>query len=410
MQSFQSRFRQTKPVFMANIAGVTGNLHPVQQRRILMSIVLPFLVMITITTAGYAALSTPRNTYIMALLLLMTVLNAVSFVVCRTRFYRWGLAIFLAMLSMGYLGLSLLLQRVSIVYSLSLMMNAVVFIASLFYRPRTAVIFATAAVIVTVISIGASSDYTGLIDTMLIVGSTSLFYVLVIFASYVQYENTLLVDQQTDALIESEQRFRSIFEQTFQLAAFMQSDGRVIDANDNMLALVTDVDERVVGRMIWELNLWTYMDHTPEQVKAYVQQAATGHTTTTEITYTRRPGHERIFEIWLQPVHERSDDTVMISMTGRELTELKTSERRLQSEARRYRALFEEIKDGLMLVGLDNLLIIMNPAGARMLGYEATEIEGMPLEKLVGTADDMVNMENTINSLLDDQPVVPGER
>ncbi|MEM6281559.1 MAG: PAS domain-containing protein, partial [Chloroflexota bacterium] len=385
---FQSRFRQSDPVFAANVAGVTNHLQPDQQRRILMAIVVPFFITITVTTVALRVGSGYENPLVYALLLFMTTLNAASLVLCRTRYYRWGLAIFLAMLSMGYLGLSLLLQRISIVYSLSLMMNAVVFIASLFYRPRTTVIFATLAVVITGIGLGASSAYAGLVDVMLMVGSASLFYVLVIFASYVQFENTLLVDQQTDALIESERRFRTIFDQTFQLAAFMHANGRIVDANDNLLNLVQEVDHAVVGTVIWDLNMWGRVNHPVEHIRSLIQQAAAGHVQTTEITYTASQGHERAFEIWLQPVYDR-EDRVMISLTGREVTELKRSEKQLQREMQRYRALFEEMRDGLMLIGLDNRLITMNPAGAHMLGYDIEEVEGIPLEVLTMSHDDL---------------------
>ena len=127
------------------------------------------------------------------------------------------------------------------------------------------------------------------------------------------------------ALVESEQRFRAIFEHALEAIAMLDPDGKVVALNDATTKLLpAGVDP--VGELFWELPWWPTQDdavRTEAQaaMRESVQRCVAGeeHRTRAELTDAQGQVHDIDFS--LRPV--RADgETLAIVAEGRDLTQL----------------------------------------------------------------------------------------
>jgi len=386
---------------------VEDNLDVQQKVRVLMRLMLLTLGALIVGAIGYPFVG--GSIQVMLLLWLLILLNGASVFVSRTRHHRFALPLFLAMMAIGYLGFSLLTERISTVYTLSVIATAIVFLASLFYTLRITAYISILALMMIGISVGRTAQVQHAGDILLVIIGSAVFYTIILYTSHIRHETMLLVEQQTEALIESESRFRTIFDQTFQLAAFMRSDGLIVDMNDNLLKLFGEYDERIIGKKLVGLNAWAHADCDINQISEAIDRAKNVQATTIEVTFNSNIKGQRIFEMWLQPVLDEQNTVYLITLTGREITALKQSERKLQREVKRYHALFKEMNDGLMLIDLDYNIIDINPAGAKMLGYQVDDVVGMPFHQLLENSDEMEALKADIQRLLENENSLPTE-
>ena len=81
-----------------------------------------------------------------------------------------------------------------------------------------------------------------------------------------------------------------------------------------------------------------------------------------------------------------------------------------QRRTAQYRALFEQMRDGVFLVDLSLKIIAANPAGAAMLGYRPDEMIGRDLFTTIPDQAEQSDAEQRINALLRGEVLPPYER
>jgi len=78
------------------------------------------------------------------------------------------------------------------------------------------------------------------------------------------------------ALLESEQKFQAIFNQTFQFIGIMKTDGILIEANRTALSFAGIEESDVLNKPFWETPWWTHSPELQEQLREAVSKAAAG--------------------------------------------------------------------------------------------------------------------------------------
>lgn len=131
-------------------------------------------------------------------------------------------------------------------------------------------------------------------------------------------------------LEESEQRFRAIFNQTFQLAAFLTPEGRVLAANEAMRKFVGGDDRELIGKPCWTLPWWASSPEHQSQVRLSVRRASRGELLRFEAASPDPQGGESFFDFSLKPFKDDSGEVVNLVLEAREITELKRAENELR--------------------------------------------------------------------------------
>jgi PAS domain S-box-containing protein len=135
-------------------------------------------------------------------------------------------------------------------------------------------------------------------------------------------ENALVYE----ALRQNEQKFRAIFDQTFQLIGLLSMDGRILQINQTALQLVGVSEGAVLGKPFWETPWWAHSAELQEKVRLAVQRAAGGQFVRFETTHTTPDGRVAYVDFSLKPVPDGEGRVAQLIAEGRDITERQQAE------------------------------------------------------------------------------------
>jgi len=171
-----------------------------------------------------------------------------------------------------------------------------------------------------------------------------------------------------EALQDSEERFRSVVEN----APF----GYYRVGKDGLWQYVNPVWERMHGfsaeEVIGKPFEITQPPEAIEQARELVRRSLAGETIKGEFPRLTRDGEVQYHSFSIQPVRI-GDEIVAIEGFADDITERKKAEEALRESEERHRQIFEHAHEGIFQTTPDGKLISMNPAFARMYGYESPE-------------------------------------
>jgi PAS domain S-box-containing protein len=144
-----------------------------------------------------------------------------------------------------------------------------------------------------------------------------------------------------DALRDSEERLRAIYDGTYQYIGLLSPDGTLLEANRASLEFAGDAfgskREHVVGRPFWETVWFVHTPGAPEKLREAVGRAAAGEFIRYEAPLMRPSGEEVIFDFSLHPVRNKQGDVFLIVPEGRIITDRKRAEEELAKSEERFR-------------------------------------------------------------------------
>ena len=177
--------------------------------------------------------------------------------------------------------------------------------------------------------------------------------------------------QTEDALKESEERYRTFFEQSNDVIFVISRDGTILDFNQASLDFFGYTKEEMWRMKAQEL----YVDFTDRrQFQQLMEQE--GSVRDFEIRLRKKDGTE--MDCLLTATARRGDDGSNVGYQGiiRDITDRKRAEDQLRGQA----LIFENIHDGIIMTDLEGNIISWNPAAEKMFGYYQDEV----LRKTIG--------------------------
>jgi PAS domain S-box-containing protein len=144
------------------------------------------------------------------------------------------------------------------------------------------------------------------------------------------------------ALRESEQKFRVIFDQTFQFIGMLNTEGVVLQANQTALQSVGIREDAVLGKPFWETPWWAHSVELQQRLQAAIREAAGGKLVRFEVTHPTLDGEIRNVDFSVKPVTDAQGRVVLLIPEGRDITERKQAE----EELKKHREHLEEMVRG----------------------------------------------------------------
>ena len=186
-----------------------------------------------------------------------------------------------------------------------------------------------------------------------------------------------------EALHESQQRFRDLFENSPDAIFVADLTGIVLDVNLASSLLHGWVREELVGR-----NIFTDLvpETRREQSRRDFEKMATGEWSRVESESLTAEGQVTPVEVRASRVEYGGQPALLLHV--RDITERREAEAALQSSETLFRSVWQNSVTGLRLVNEEGIIIAVNDAFCRLVGMEAQALEGRPFTVIYAASGD----------------------
>jgi two-component system cell cycle sensor histidine kinase/response regulator CckA len=182
-----------------------------------------------------------------------------------------------------------------------------------------------------------------------------------------------------EQLLAATQRFRAIFDQTFQYIGLLDVDGTVLEANQSALAFLNLVPGDVIGRKFWETPWWDHSPKAQARVRDAVAAAARGEVVRFETTHPGIDGLGRHIDFSLKPVRDANGAIVLLIPEGHDITPRKQAEDALRRSEERFRFLIQNQTEFVASAAADGTQTFVNESFSRYFGVGADAAVGTRL-------------------------------
>jgi PAS domain S-box-containing protein len=178
------------------------------------------------------------------------------------------------------------------------------------------------------------------------------------------------------ALEESEERYKALFNSSFELVYLHDFKGNFIDANPVTFKLLGYNKEELgslnFSSLLDKSQFWKAIK-TIKEIKKYGRQKEP-----TEYRLKTKNGTFVDIETTAEMVY-RNGKPYAIQGIARDITERKSAEEKLVTNEKKYRQLVETLQEGIWAIDKDANTTFVNPRMAEMLGYTVEEMQGKHL-------------------------------
>jgi len=159
----------------------------------------------------------------------------------------------------------------------------------------------------------------------------------------------------------------------------IDAQGRIVYANEGFARALGVRRDTLMGARILDF----YPDDDKELLKRQLAARARGENTPYEISSVDRNGQRLFFQVSPQPLFD--DDGAYSGSVAvlTNITELRQVEEALRRSETMFRSLADNLAEGLWRIDEQTVTVYVNPAMAKMLGYEVGEMLGRPLSRFM---------------------------
>jgi PAS domain S-box-containing protein len=191
-------------------------------------------------------------------------------------------------------------------------------------------------------------------------------------------------------LKQSEQRFRAIFDGTFQFMGVLTPEGVVTEANRTALDAIAVNLEDVVGQLFWATPWWTHSPVLQEHLKQGIARAAKGELARFEAEHILDDGTSVFVDFTLKPIVDEAGKVVMLIPEGRDITDRKQAEDQLRQQEAFLKSIYNGTEQAIFVVdiaaGGGLRYASFNPVSERYAGVSNAQIQGKTPEEAFGEA------------------------
>ncbi|QQE63386.1 sensory box protein [Leptolyngbya sp. BL0902] len=162
------------------------------------------------------------------------------------------------------------------------------------------------------------------------------------------------IRQRTAELQASEQKFRAIFNNTFQFTGLMTPDGILLEANQTALDFAGLQPQDVLHKPLWQSHWWSLSVAEQQRLQAAVAQAAQGKFMRYELDFRGRQDSVVTVDFSIRPLQDLTGRVVLLIPEARDISDRKQMEAQLRAsndrlaEANRELSRATRLKDEFM--------------------------------------------------------------
>ena len=134
-----------------------------------------------------------------------------------------------------------------------------------------------------------------------------------------------------EALRESEQKIRALFDHTLHFIGMLTPEGTIIKANRTALDFAGIDESDCINKPFWDTPWWTHSAVMQDKLRAAVAEAAKGKTSHIEVTHPAADGSIHDVDFSVKPIYDDHGKIIFLIAEGLDVTELKHAEEERQA-------------------------------------------------------------------------------
>lgn len=220
----------------------------------------------------------------------------------------------------------------------------------------------------------------------------SLFVFMVFFVWNKSLKNE--VDKKTKEIKKtledlklSENRFKAIFESSFDFIGLLSADGSMIDANKRSFDTFTGSFEDVKGIKIWDVPWWDANEFDTKQLKLGVSEASAGETFRYETNIRFSDGKDIKVDVSISPVMGFDGSVQMLVIEARDITEIIQAMEAVKMSEEKFRMLTEQQMMGIVIIKNEKV-VFANKGFCELSGMEYKESQALTLAGFLAKLQD----------------------
>jgi PAS domain S-box-containing protein len=185
----------------------------------------------------------------------------------------------------------------------------------------------------------------------------------------------------------SEKRLSQIINTYNGYVGLLDKNGRITEANVQMLKAIGTPREYVIGRPFPDVHWWTYSPEAQKEMQELIARCLAGETVRRDMQYAARDGEIRWIAFQATPLRTADGRIDGVVPSGYDITDRKRAEESLNKSEARFRNLYEYALAGITLSDWEGRIVACNAAFCDLVGYSEDELRGKHFAPLVHSED-----------------------
>lgn len=183
--------------------------------------------------------------------------------------------------------------------------------------------------------------------------------------------------QSEEALRESEERFRAMFEKSNAVKMIVDPEsGAIVYANPAASRFYGYSKPELIAKTIWDFNMLP-----PQQVEAQMRQAQSEEGGHFLFPHRLASGEIRDVEVYSSPVEIQG--RILLFSIVHDVSDRKRAEEALRESEAKFRAFLEMASEAVIVTNPNGEIVIFNAKAQDLFGYEPTDVFGRTVEFLM---------------------------
>ncbi|SMF36873.1 cache domain-containing protein [Desulfovibrio gilichinskyi] len=179
-------------------------------------------------------------------------------------------------------------------------------------------------------------------------------------------------------LQESENLFKGVFNNSFQLIGVLSSEGVLLKANRTALNVVGLSEDDIIGSYCWDAPWWNYSSDVQAHMKEMVKKASHGEACRDTAIHLDTDGNTLTIDLSVKPVLGVNGKVNFIILEGRDISALKEAEKQLAISEAMFRGVFDQSLHFMGVISADGNLIEVNKAALNIISSSGAGVIGKP--------------------------------